>query len=246
YFPLCRVNPAKLYPKAMREYHRFSPRDGEKYYKKHQDFLPIVVEEGDMSLFKEDLITRLTVREINVCELMRTNPHTNVAKYRGAVCRTRMEFDYRGKNLTVLFDTERVYKLVFKKYDCDLWDLVKEREQFDARHCLESLAAGIKHFHALGVVHCDIKPDNIFVDLSGKRPVFVVGDFDSTQMIGAVYNLKGGARGWGRNKRHGHDLVEKDDDWYGFQNVKQWLIRETGARSRDLDGIGRISRDWVG
>ncbi|RYG72831.1 protein kinase family protein [bacterium] len=63
-------------------------------------------------------------------------------------------------------------------------------QKFDARRCLENIAAGISHFHSLGVVHSDIKPDNIFVDLkSSGRPIFVVGDFDSTHEFGAVCRL---------------------------------------------------------
>ena len=44
-----------------------------------------------------------------------------------------------------------------------------------ARRCLHQVAAGLHHLHHLGVVHCDIKPENVFIDADGRPRI---GDFD--------------------------------------------------------------------
>jgi serine/threonine protein kinase len=244
YLPPYEINLANLYPVAKSSYHRYQRRQGEgsgAIYKKHQEALQIASDDGDIRGLQDDIIACITAREINICELIRANPHPNVAEYRGAICDTELDFKYRSKPIYVRFDRERVVSLVFKRYDCTLWDMVDNREKIDARCCLQGIAAGLSHFHRMGLAHCDIKPDNIFVDKSsGKQPLFVVGDFDSAQEFGATYQLKGGALDWSRNKRHGVDIVEADDDWFSFQILKQWLIRETGARERDVLGIGRM------
>ncbi|RKP04943.1 kinase-like domain-containing protein [Thamnocephalis sphaerospora] len=48
-----------------------------------------------------------------------------------------------------------------------------------------SLRIGIKYMHSLGLVHGDIKPQNIMIDSSQKgRPIVTIIDFDMSQMVG--------------------------------------------------------------
>jgi serine/threonine protein kinase len=35
---------------------------------------------------------------------------------------------------------------------------------------IEQIASGLKHIHSQGVLHLDIKPENIFIDGQGKHP----------------------------------------------------------------------------
>ena len=44
-----------------------------------------------------------------------------------------------------------------------------------ARRCLHQVAIGLHHLHQLQIVHCDIKPENIFIDADGRPRI---GDFD--------------------------------------------------------------------
>jgi serine/threonine protein kinase len=67
-------------------------------------------------------------------------------------------------------DTERVYKLVFKQYDCDLWNLVRSGKRSDVKYYLKSIDAGLLHMHSLGLCHNDIKPTNIFVETLCIKP----------------------------------------------------------------------------
>ncbi|KAH7087519.1 hypothetical protein FB567DRAFT_442476 [Paraphoma chrysanthemicola] len=243
YIAPTKVNPANLYPLMKPAYTRYSRQPGElshAFYKKNQCPLGLSKEYGNLRNIQNTLTARISEREINTCELLRANPHPNVAIYRGVMSDTELDFDFRGTEVHFPLDRERVISVVFKKYTCTLWNMVDEKKRFDARKRLQDVARGIEHFHRLGIAHCDIKPDNIFVDLSStSNPIFVLGNFDSAHHFGTVYDLKGGADGWSRDKRHARDVVEADDDWYSFQVVKEWLMRETGARKRDLEGIGR-------
>jgi serine/threonine protein kinase len=133
---------------------------------------------------------------------------------------------------TFALDTERVVKIVFKRYAGMLMDLVNERKRFDVAYCLKSISAGINHMHSLGIAHCDIKSDNIFVEINNDRNAahpyeFVLGDFDSVAPMGSIGDLKGGDLRWTRHKRPGRDIVKKGDDWFAFGNVKSWLKMRT-------------------
>lgn len=64
----------------------------------------------------------------------------------------------------------------YARYDCTLSKMVNSKKTFDVRYCLQSIANGIEYMHSMGIVHCDIKPSNIFVkrapEHSGQEYVF--------------------------------------------------------------------------
>jgi hypothetical protein len=159
------------------------------------------------------------------------------------ICSHYLRYDHPGGKIHVPFKHERILKLVFKRYDCTLWELVTKDQAINAKQCLESIAAGIMHMHDLGMVHGDIKPRNIFASAEeGKDPelsmLYVVRDFDSTHKTGSRITLKSGDMKWTLRKRSG-DLAEEDDDWYAFIKLKEWLVGVTGAKLSDFDGIGK-------
>lgn len=97
-------------------------------------------------------------------------------------------------------------------------DWVQRGKPVDIKYFLESIASGIKHMHSIGLVPCDIKPDNILLDDTGRRHEYGAGDFDSTAQAGTVYGLKGGDRNWSKPKRmirigweNDKDRVEESD-----------------------------------
>jgi serine/threonine protein kinase len=142
----------------------------------------------------------------------------------------------------VTLDTERVIKLVFKRYDCDPHELINKGTLIDIKYCLGSVAAGITHMHYLKFVHCDLKPANIFVEANLSKSAshayeFVVGDFDSAAVTGSKSELKAGTKHWTRPKYNG--IVEEEDDWHSFRILKGWLVHATGGELEDFDGIGR-------
>jgi serine/threonine protein kinase len=247
YIAPVRVYLTKMYTEALASYHPFRWRKGEPseaIFKKKQN--PLVVAAGQKNLYvvgKDSFSAELTAREIATCEFFRDHPHPNIAKYRGVIAKDSLEFGKGRSAVTIELDTKRVYALVFKRYDCDLWTLVEKRKRFDVRYCLQSIEAGIVYMHSLGLSHTDIKPDNIFVEKthSSLRPYeFVLGDFDSTARIGSRIVIKGGDWAWSPHKAEGKPIHETDD-WYAFQNLKIWAVREMGGRIEHYDGIGK----WI-
>lgn len=248
YIAPVRVDLTKIYTEALSSYHPFRWRKGEPsdaIFKKKQN--PLVVASGQKNLYvvgKDSFSAELTAREIISCEFFRDHPHPNIAKYRGVITKDSLEFGRGRSAVTIDLHTKRVYALVFKRYDCDLWTMVEKRKRFDVRYCLRSIEAGIVYMHSLGLSHTDIKPDNIFVEKthSASRPhEFVLGDFDSTAPVGSKILLKGGDWRWSPRKGEGEPIHETDD-WYAFQNLKIWVVRAMGGRIEDYDGIGK----WVG
>lgn len=50
--------------------------------------------------------------------------------------------------------------------------------------CFQQIAQGLSHVHQAGLIHLDIKPENILVDLKGQRvhPVYKLGDFGQARL----------------------------------------------------------------
>ena len=112
------------------------------------------------------------------------------------------------------------------------------------RDCLEAIASALRHLHCLGIVHGDIKPQNIFLrypeaqyDATPTR--YVVGDFDSAQPTGSVIDGKHGTPYWSREKKVWVDTVEEDDDWFSLERMRRWLFEVTKGRLEDYEGM-----DW--
>jgi hypothetical protein len=84
----------------------------------------------------------ITLREIMVCEMLRRYPHPSLCAYRGVVVN----------------EQGLVSGLVFERYDCALMQLIRGHQQFDAEKCFRAAESGVKHLHALGYIHYDLKP----------------------------------------------------------------------------------------
>jgi hypothetical protein len=241
-----KLDPANLYTIDKPSYHRFRYRKGEAHndvYKEHHNSLEVATSHKGLEQLEDEHTALLTRREVVTCELLRENPHHNIAEYRGVICSDELEFDHPSGLIHVPFDAERILKLVFKRYDCTLWDLVVHQQSVNVEQCLQSVAAGISHMHSLGLVHGDIKPKNIFLSAEdGKDPEqslhYVIADFDSTHKAHSRIMLKSGELTWTRPKHDG-DYAEEDDDWYAFYQVKMWLVESTGTRMSEFEGIGK-------
>jgi serine/threonine protein kinase len=79
----------------------------------------------------------------------------------------------------VTVDKGRVLGLLFGRYNMSLDDMVRQGHHIDVTRCPLDLQSGMSHLYAMGFVHCDIKPDNIFVDLRTQQSRYVIGDFDA-------------------------------------------------------------------
>jgi serine/threonine protein kinase len=143
----------------------------------------------------------LLLHEARICEILRANPHPNIAKYHGCVV------DEEG----------RITGLCFTKYGVTLSQRVKDSRPFDRKLCLSNIHKGVEHMHMLGLIHCDINPNNILMD--GDNPV--ISDFDSSQENGNELGLKGGTKGWTRDE---FKFATGENDLYGLSKIEEYLF----------------------
>ncbi|KAF1994204.1 hypothetical protein P154DRAFT_448187 [Amniculicola lignicola CBS 123094] len=167
------------------------------------------VEEGSLRQVE------ITEREISICEILRAHPHPNICAYHG-----------------VSVKDNRVTGVCFERYALTLHDMVKKGLQFDADACLAAIEAGLDHLHSLNIIHCDIKPGNIFATpypypnpapTSSFIPAyqFVIGDFDSAHVKGGELRLKSGTPGW--MSKHAFN-AHREVDFHGLSMVRWWLV----------------------
>ncbi|KAJ5573540.1 kinase-like protein [Penicillium hispanicum] len=163
-------------------------------------------------------------REIDICELVRKNPHPNVATYYG----------YQETH-------SRVTGLCFKRYTSTLLEAVNPQRLGKAaflssaralvnenmKSGLEGIMAAIKHLHSLGIVHNDINPANIMLDEDGT---LILIDFDSCRYIGESLRST-------KTKRTHHwhdptvDISLEKNDLDAFKDLQVWL---TGSVDEDF------------
>jgi hypothetical protein len=108
--------------RRVRNYTRFEPFTDEgdnAVFSKRQDSLQFACREG-MKHLHSNFSAKLTERELYMCELLRLNPHLNIAEYRGVVCQEWLKFDHNDFQSLTKLDTERVIEIKFKRYDCTL------------------------------------------------------------------------------------------------------------------------------
>ncbi|KAG6092721.1 hypothetical protein E4U30_005092 [Claviceps sp. LM220 group G6] len=111
--------------------------------------------EGKEEMSHSDLV----LHEIEAYELLRRHPHPNIVEYRGCIV-----------------SDDRIPGICLAKYEMTLRQRMKVSTPFDKDRCLEGIERGIRHLHSLGIVHNDLKPDNVMLD-ELDRPVII--DFDS-------------------------------------------------------------------
>lgn len=164
-----------FYPQYQPHMTRFDGKESPGVYIKQQ----LILEE-DIFLNDPTYYKLLTLREVEVCEVLARYPHPNICQYLGVVCDSQ----------------NRIMGVAYERYDGDLKQLMNSRERVKVNHVLKSVHDGLTHMHKLGLVHCDAYARNIFV----KGSKVVVGDFDSTHRIGQIIGQKGGGFSDGRMK----------------------------------------------
>jgi serine/threonine protein kinase len=154
-------------------------------------------------LFNCDQSMRTTNREIASCEVLHANPHPSICDYLGVVLHS---------------DSMRITGLAFERFAFDLEKLVRSGRCFNAESCMSQIEAGLDHMHALGLVHSDLKPANIFVSYDLKR--FVIGDFNSTHVRGQRLEQKIGTKGWTLDR---FEYAHREIDFHGLSLIRYWL-----------------------
>ncbi|KAL4755337.1 hypothetical protein BDW72DRAFT_189101 [Aspergillus terricola var. indicus] len=156
-------------------------------------------------------------REVETCEILRKNPHPNIATYYGYI-------EKHG----------RVSGLCFKRYTSTLLETVnpqhlgkvaflsstRELVRENMISGQEGILAAIKHLHTLGFVHNDINPANITIDEDGT---FILIDFDSCRYIGESLRDTETKR-----THHWHgpsfDISLEKNDFDAFKDLQTWLV----------------------
>lgn len=164
---------------------------------------PSLVEYGDTS--DSAAIAKLFLEEVEICEILRIHPHSNVAQYNGC-----------------LVHDGRIKGLCFTQYRNRLSEVVLNLTELQRLECLGQVLAGITHLHKLSLVHNDINPRNIMVDDEGKA---VIIDFDSTKHYGEPLGLKGGTLSWiGQD----FEFADPTNDHLAFRKLTDWLLLDPG------------------
>ncbi|KAK0101721.1 hypothetical protein ONS95_006876 [Cadophora gregata] len=171
-------------------------------------------------------ISDRVLREVAVLETLRANPHPNIAKYIGCqvhdgrivgICfiKYRETLDERvnpgwhGKTMFSYADSKRP---------------LDDREGF-----LAGIESGIRHLHALGLVHNDIKPGNIMLD-DDDNPVII--DFDSCCLEGQDLEGMGGTFQWAdlsakiALRRNDFDALWDIREWLNDSSIKDFKIKD--------------------
>lgn len=237
--PPGEVDLTTVYPAYVPSTLLFTPGIGDKpnyAYTKQPIYLDQI---GRKKLSPRILASRgaLIAREAAVCERIRARPYFGLADDRGVISFDKKRYTFGKGHVDIPLNTVRVLGIVFRCYDCTLTQLVSSGVSFNVENCLKAIAYAIEHLYWLGIVHSDIKPNNVFIkktSLNVPDPyVWKLEDFDSAHDVGALMSLKGGTPGWARPEVVGDNVrtagAQKDDDWYSFQKIKEWLIREKGG-----------------
>ncbi|KAL4861371.1 hypothetical protein BDV12DRAFT_180382 [Aspergillus spectabilis] len=176
----------------------------------------VYVKKPSLLAYTDGNLEKRIAREVATCEILRKNPHPNIATYYGYN-------EIHG----------RVAGLCFKRYTATLLEAVNPQRLgkvaflSSARDLvkgnmisgLEGIRAAIKHLHSLGLFHNDINPANIMIDDDGT---LVLIDFDSCRYIGEPLRDTETKR-----THHWHDpsvevSLEKND-FDAFNELQIWL-----------------------
>jgi hypothetical protein len=179
--------------------------------------------------------------EIGVVQQLMRSPHPNLAKYQGVVC--------DAKN--------RVVGIAYKKYECDLQrllvDWAKDTENWKfpipIGHIMSSIEAAVGHLHGLGLIHCDIRPANIFISYGTTAGVWdstaevVLGDFDAVHQEGAPLTGKHAPEDVWPEEYVGNSTVDKFIDYWLLERLRDVLEKcDPPRRSRAVAGPLRYRR----
>lgn len=174
--------------------------------------------------------------EAYICDRLGVG-HPNIIQFLGVRVSDELVFTQEGVQVQVPLAEKSVTGLVFKKYDCTLDELVIRGHKVDIRQCLNSVAAAIQYLHQKTLVHGDLSPHNIFVRRGIDSDHFALGELGSAQNTGEMITFQTGANRWSKRKRAGVDRAEEEDDWYAFRKLTEWLLKETGEKSKDYKGL---------
>lgn len=144
------------------------------------------------------------LNEVLVCELLKANPHPNIAAYTGCVVACG-----------------RIRGLCFMRYEMTIAERLRKTDDFDKDLCLREIETGVRHLHSLGLVHNDINPTNIMVDGNDRA---IIIDFDTCYRNGQKLGHKAGTWGW---FMEGTEYAKFANDFYGLSKLRDYMLEQT-------------------
>lgn len=150
----------------------------------------------------------LLLHEAQICEILRKNPHENIASYLGCISEGGL-----------------IKGLCFVRYEESLLDRLQDlnnhrpRPFLNVSQLLEGIKNGLDHLHSLGLNHNDVNPANIMLD---QQDVPVIIDFDSCECEGGT-PLGTGTPGWIDGPMITRSERKNDD--FGLMQLRNTLAR---------------------
>ncbi|KAF2877332.1 kinase-like domain-containing protein [Massariosphaeria phaeospora] len=146
-------------------------------------------------------------REVKIGEILRKHPHPNLCAYKGVV----------------LDRANRVVGIAYQRYEASLDHYLRFGKAFEKDLMLNSVTQAVKHMHALGLVHCDVHPANIFITrgASDQPDQVVLGDFDAVHSFGERMSTKIGRVEYTPSGFSWGVPVDKSVDEYGLSILEQ-------------------------
>ncbi|KZM20746.1 ATP binding [Ascochyta rabiei] len=176
--------------------------------------------------YRSDHHARATYQEVSRCEVIAQSPHSNLARYLGV--QTKM-----------FGEEERVVSIAYQRYSMDLHEFVLMKRLLLPRHVplvIRGIERGMRHLHGLGLIHCDLRPMNVFVTIGEEKgedggvvlKEIVIGDFDASVMIGEKISLKRANNEWWPPEIEWDVKAGEWVDEWCLEKMKNWLKEGAG------------------
>ncbi|KAG6104175.1 hypothetical protein E4U13_000178 [Claviceps humidiphila] len=184
-----------------------SPVPEDSHIKETNLFFYVECLEGKEEMPHSDLV----LHEIEAYELLRRHPHPNIVEYRGCIV-----------------SDDRIPGICLAKYEMTLRQRMKVSTPFDKDRCLEGIERGIRHLHSLGIVHNDLKPDNVMLD-ELDRPVII--DFDSWGREGQKFapGMKKSTLEWSINGSP-YEYALCENDMFCLSRLKEFIYDTSSGK----------------
>jgi serine/threonine protein kinase len=160
----------------------------------------------------------------------------------------------RGVETKIIGGVERVVRIAYQRYSMDLHMFALEKQlNLDNRNILmQGMRNGIQHLHEQGLVHCDLRPPNVFVTFKEEEgdvvlEEVVVGDFDASLKIGEPVNLKRACGKWWPPHVQWGDPALPSIDEYSLEQMETWFgdcLKENGLEEYVWDNAAASPPTW--